>query len=132
MLGLPNHLWIICVGLTLQGIASPFIAISVMPSVLDRFQVEYNLNPEIHNKAYSNLCDKVGNVIELCYAGFFLISSIAGEYVNDYKGSDFTFNIFIIIGAVLTLVYFLLIVGSTATMIIKTSSRDFKELILKY
>ena len=68
----------------MQGIASPFIAISVMPSVLDRFQVEYNLNPEIHNKVYSNLCDKVGNVIELCYAGFFLVGSFAGEYLHDY------------------------------------------------
>ena len=77
-----------------------------MPSVLDRFQVEYNLNPEVHSKAYSNLCDKVGNVIELCYAGFFLISSIAGEYIHDYKGSNATFNYFIIIGALSTIFYF--------------------------
>ena len=43
----------------------------------------YNLHPEINNIAYSNLCDKVGNIVELCYAGFFILASFAGEYLND-------------------------------------------------
>ena len=58
------------------------------------------MNSEIHNTAYSNLCDKIGNIMELSYATFFLLSSVLGEYFWEMKGTQFTFNIFIAFGAI--------------------------------
>lgn len=81
------------------------------------------MNPEVHNKAYSNLCDKVGNIMELCYAGFFLISSMAGEYICELKGPSFTFNIFIIIGGLLTCFYLFFDCGLNCYK----DHRDFKD-----
>jgi hypothetical protein len=34
LLAVPDQMWIVCLGLVIQGIASPCIAISVMPSVI--------------------------------------------------------------------------------------------------
>jgi MFS family permease len=106
LLAVPDQMWIVCLGLVIQGIASPCIAISVMPSVLDIFQLHYNLHPEIDNKAYGELCDKVSNILELCFAGFFLFGSFFGEYLNELIGSQLTFEIFFISGLFFTFIFF--------------------------
>ncbi len=46
--------------------------------------VRNDLNPTLHNKTYSHLCDTFSNICECIFALFFLIGSFSGEIFYEH------------------------------------------------
>jgi len=58
--------------------------ISALPSMIDGYIYKYDLNPTLHNKTYSHLCDTFSNICEFIFAFFFLLGSFSGQILFDY------------------------------------------------
>ena len=106
-----NYLEIVVVGLILQGISSPMIMISVIPSLVERYQYDYNIHSERNKKIYTKLTDCLSNILELMFSLFQIIGFFSGSELSRIFGYSGSIHFFIALGLGSSVLYGVLSCG---------------------
>ena len=106
-----NYLEIVVAGLILQGISSPMIMISIIPSLVERYQYDYDIHSERNKNIYTKLTDIISNILELMFSVFQIMGFFSGSYLAKTLGYAQSIHIFIALGLSSSIFYAVMSTG---------------------
>ena len=106
LLNLPNYLWVIVIGLVMNGIAQGFIFIPVLPEIIESVYVKENVVPGENYHIDMLINDKAAGLYGTFYATGQIIAPILGGVLYDTTNNRITCDILAVTCLCYSFIYF--------------------------